>query len=163
MVPGTLKGHKGSSVRRPCAARAQVIIKVNKKFLAGLEQEYTNWPAVHFGTILKDAAKTFRGPYTRFVNNYDQAESALTTIRIRHTGGSSSAPHRSAEGGLTGQQRVGYSRQRLLRHAPIARFAGRVQWSTVRLLTAVHPIPVAHPPPPSVAESGRALEHPQEE
>ena len=67
------------------AAGGQVIIKVNKKFLAELEQEYTNWPAVHFGNILKSAAKTFRGPYTRFVNNYDQAESTPHTAVNRPT------------------------------------------------------------------------------
>lgn len=54
--------------------RSQAIILVNRKFLAELEQEFTRWPVANFGKIMQTAVKSFKGPYTRYVNNYDQAE-----------------------------------------------------------------------------------------
>ncbi|KAL1524027.1 hypothetical protein AB1Y20_018941 [Prymnesium parvum] len=59
----------------------KILITVNKKFLDDLEKEYENWPNVHFGNIMKNAAKSFRGPYTRYVNNYDQAEKHLENLK----------------------------------------------------------------------------------
>ena len=60
--------------RRPCR-------QVNKKFLAEMDEEYAKWPDVHVGELIKNAAKSFRGPYTRYVNNYDAAEAHLNKLK----------------------------------------------------------------------------------
>eukprot|EP00965_Chrysotila_dentata_P134572 4451394-Pleurochrysis_carterae.AAC.1 len=65
----------------PAAAAAQI----NSIFLRELEAEHAlslaDGRAVRYGPIIFKAAKQFRGCYTRYVNNYDQAERHLNSLK----------------------------------------------------------------------------------
>ena len=55
---------------------------MNDKFLEDLEAEWeANAPEVRFADIFKQAARQFKGCYTRYVNNYDSSEAKLRKIR----------------------------------------------------------------------------------
>ena len=53
-----------------------VIAKVNDKFLEELQAEGAN-----YAEVIKAATRQFKGCYTRYVNNYDDAEAKLRKIR----------------------------------------------------------------------------------
>eukprot|EP00316_Scyphosphaera_apsteinii_P019756 CAMPEP_0119336942 /NCGR_PEP_ID=MMETSP1333-20130426/92941_1 /TAXON_ID=418940 /ORGANISM="Scyphosphaera apsteinii, Strain RCC1455" /LENGTH=651 /DNA_ID=CAMNT_0007347879 /DNA_START=172 /DNA_END=2127 /DNA_ORIENTATION=- len=58
-----------------------MLVKVNSRFLEELEAESDKFPDVHYGIIIAKAAKQFKGCYTRYVNNYDQAEGHLNKLK----------------------------------------------------------------------------------
>jgi len=57
-----------------------VITKVNETFLAELAAEQTSSSSPNYAPILKKAANKFKGCYTRYVNNFDEAAERLVKI-----------------------------------------------------------------------------------